>query len=810
MKLLSIIFISLLSFNIYSQQTNSQFLVTGSVYDAETHTPLQFVTITLQHITTNEIIGSITNKKGTFEFYVPEGKYNCIVESLSFKPFKINLIDVCQDYEVGIIELNQNFEELDEVEIVAKYKLVDYKFSKKVYHASKDISNVGGNAITVLENTPTIRIGEEGSITIRGASAQVLVDGKPYGGVKSNADILSLIPASSIKNIEILARSAKYDADGGGEIINIILKKGMNEGYNGTIDIHGGIPDNDGINTFLNYKSEKVNLYSTASFNHNVKLKDTKINQTFLDNNDQATGNFDEEIEEYRQKNSFLFSLGSDFKIDDKNTITASLLFSNSNKNYNSEFLMNDYQPIDHLIKTSNRDVKDHSDENYMETYINYTTKFNTKGHQLSFDINYNKSHAENETNIFDTEIFPSDTKDNKRYGKDEFVQNYFFQIDYTYPFKNNAKLELGHKTNIREYQNKFIASDYNPFSQLLNPIVGYSNKIDYNENIYSFYADYSKQSNNISFSLSLRTEITQTEITEDFENKEYNNNYTDFFPNALISYNFTNGNSISASFNRYIDRPEIYQLNPFNSFTNERFIRSGNPYLNPYYTNYFMIEYNHEMEKIFLNAAAFYSNSTDTFLNILEKTDKQTEDGFDIYHSYPVNNGNLNYTGIDLSLTYDPIKKIRLYGSITPFYSDLSDTFENQYDYANFIWYGRASIFYKMNNTLRFKVDYAYTSPTKTALTKIDKYQYTNFTASKDLFDNKATLTFKMSDVFHTRKAKYSSMEAESITHKDVEFRTRYLLTFTYRFNKASKRNANNRAKDIDKNIFEIKDKIE
>ena len=810
MKLLGIILISLLSLSIYSQQTDDQFLVTGSVYDAETHTPLQFVTISLQDISTNDIIGTITNKKGYFEFMVPRGKYNCIVESLSFSPFKINSLDVCQNYEVGVIELNQNFEELDEVEIIAKYKLVDYKFSKKVYYASKDIANVGGNAITVLENTPNIRISEEGSITIRGAGAQVLVNGKPYGGLKSNADILSLIPASSIKSVEILARSAKYDADGGGEVINIILKKGMNEGYNGTIDVYGGIPGNDGINTFLNYKSENVNLYSTVSFNHNVKIKDTEIHQTFLENNGQPTGNFEEEIEDYRQKNSLLFSLGSDFKIDKKNTITASLLFTNSNKNYNSEFLMNDYQPVDHLIKTTERDVKDNSDETYMESYINYTTKFNKEGHQLSFDINYSKSHSENETSIFDEVIFPNDTNDNKKYEKDESINNYFFQIDYTYPFNDNSKLDLGHKTNVRDYQNIFLASNYDPVSQLLNPIISFSNKIKYNEKIYSFYANYNKQLKNISFLVGLRTEISQIKFTEDFENKQYDNDYIDFFPNALFTYTFNNGNAISASYARYIDRPNISQLNPFNSFTDERFIRSGNPYLNPFYTNYFMVEYNHELEKLNLNTAVFYSNSTDTFLRVLEKTDKQTDDGFDIYHSYPINNGNLNYTGIDLSLTYNPIKKIRLYGSITPFHSDLSDTFENQYDYSDFRWYARASFYYSLNNTLRFKVDYAYRSPEKTALTEIDKYQYTNFTASKDLFDNKATLTFKMSDVFHTRKAKYSSTEASSVTYRDVEFRTRYLLTFTYRFNKASKRNANNRAKDIDKNIFEIKDPIQ
>jgi hypothetical protein len=809
MKLLYIFLFSLLTLSIYGQQTDNRFLVTGSVFDAETGTPLQFVTITLQDTTTKEIVGTITNKKGTFDFLVPQGKYNCIVESLSFKPFIINSIDVCQDYEVGVVELNQNIEELEEVEVVAKSKLMDYKFSKKVYHASKDISNVGGNAITVIENTPTVRISEEGKITIRGNSATVLVNGKPYGGQKTNADILSLIPANSIKNIEILTRSAKNDADGGGEILNILLKKGIVDGYNGTVEVHGGYPDNDGINTFLNYKSETVNLYTTASFNHNVELKNTNIHQTFLNSTQQAIGNFDETRDDYRQKNNVLFNIGSDFLINDKNTITASLLFTNANKNYDSEFVMNDYQPVDQLINSSLRDTKDHSDVSFFESFFNFTTKFNDKGHQLSLDMNFSKNRAENNTTILDEVVFPNVNTDKKAYKKDELVDTYYFQLDYNYTFKNKSKLTAGHKSNFRSYNNDFIANNFNLDSPLGTPIIGYENNVQYKENVYSFYMNFSQQHEKFSYSFGLRTEYTQTEINVDYENDQYNNNYNKFFPSATLAYTFENGNNLSTSFYRFIDRPSISELNPINSFVNQRFIRSGNPYLKPNYTNYIVVEFNQEFDKLFLNTAIYYSNSTDEIFDILEKTDKQTEDGFDIYHSYPINNGTLNYTGLELSVNYNPIKKIRFSGLISPYYSSFSDTFENRYDYDDFRWWGQVSFAYRMNNTLRFQVNYAYQSPSKTALTGVDKYQYTNFTASKDLFDNKATLTFKMSDVFHTRKANYTSTEANAITNREVLFKTRYLLTFTYRFNKASKRNANNRSKDINKDVFEIKEKL-
>ncbi len=809
MKWLITIFISLISLSIFSQQANEINHITGIVLDANTHTPLQFVTITLQDINTQEIIGDITNKNGVFELNIPNGKYHCIVGSLSFKSFIINILRVNQDIDIGTIELNQKVEKLDEIEILTKTKLIDYKFGKKVYNASKDIANVGGNAITVLENTPTVRVDGQGNIYIKGNKAQVLVNGKPYSGLKSNSDILSLIPASSINKVEVINQSAKYDAQGGGGIINLILKKRIKEGYSGTIEAHVGKPNNDGISTFLNYKTDKINIFSTASINHNVVNKNTDIQQIFLDNSQNPTGNFKENRDDYRERNSVLFNIGTDFYIDDKSTITTSLLFSSTNKNYGSKLLLDDFQPIDNLIKSSLRDDDDDSDESFLEAFINYTIKFNDDGHQLSANINYDKNSSKNNTSIFNHETYPNIDLYKQQYKKDEYADNYFLQIDYTLPFENNAKLEAGMKSNFRNYKNDFVTREFNETTQQYETILAFTNSINYDENVYGYYATFSKGYEKINYSVGLRTEIALTKIFEGTTQEEFTNQYTDFFPTTEIGYSFENKSSLLAFYGRSINRPTISQLNPFNSFTDERFIMIGNPFLNSSYTNFFLLEYYIELEKITLIPSIYHLNTTDNITDIIEKTGNQTNDGFDIYRRIPINNGTLNQTGAELILTYYPINKLRLNASVTPFFASLSNTRENQYDYDDFRWHTQLSANYRFNNTLRLKIDYMYQSPLKTAITEFGTYQYTNITASKNLLNSKATLTFKVQDVFNTRTGIYNSLEANTISKRITTFESRYLLSFTYRFNKASKRNAHNRSKDLDKNIFEIKDRV-
>ena len=210
--------------------------------------------------------------------------------------------------------------------------------------------------------------------------------------------------------------------------------------------------------------------------------------------------------------------------------------------------------------------------------------------------------------------------------------------------------------------------------------------------------------------------------------------------------------NFFSIGYARFIDRPTVSQLNPFNSFADERFILLGNPFLQPYYTNYFYLEYYHQFERLSLNTALFYSNSTDRIMNVLRNTGLQTPDGFDVYTRQPINNGTLNYTGLEFEATYNPTGKIRLYGIISPYYADLFDTLDGAYDFTNWVFYGNFRFLYQFTNTFRFNVDYTYQSAQKTAITELEDFQYVNLSLSNDLCSGRSTLTFRVNDVFYTR----------------------------------------------------------
>ena len=146
------------------------------------------------------------------------------------------------------------------------------------------------------------------------------------------------------------------------------------------------------------------------------------------------------------------------------------------------------------LLNRPSRKVDDNSDEGFLEAYFQYTTKFNKEGHQLSADIKYDNSLADNETDILNTETFPGSELTEQKYVKDESVDNFYIKADYAFPLKENSSFEAGFKANFRKYNNDFTSSNLNQTTLRFEPIEDFSSEIDYKENIYAFYANYSKQ----------------------------------------------------------------------------------------------------------------------------------------------------------------------------------------------------------------------------------------------------------------------------------------------------------------------------
>ena len=243
------------------QNNPSSFTITGKITDLQTGEALEYATIIFRNSSSNEIqFGCISSKNGKFSIEVEAGIYNASVEMLAYKTKKLNLTEVSRDFDLGEIGLELDTEILGEVQITATQKTVSIKPNKVIFNVSNDMSAAGNTATSVLNNIPSVSVDSEGNISLRGQqNVTVMINGKTSAMTKTEA--LKSLPAELIDRIEVISNpGAEFRADALG-IINILLKKGQDNGLNASTTLTGGYKGYYGALITLNHKSDKVNFF---------------------------------------------------------------------------------------------------------------------------------------------------------------------------------------------------------------------------------------------------------------------------------------------------------------------------------------------------------------------------------------------------------------------------------------------------------------------------------------------------------------------------------------------------------------------
>ena len=253
MKNFFFIILIILSFKSFSQRPPQDFKkinFKGKVIDLDTSQPLEYATISLKSLRNpNNIQGGITVSDGSFDFEVIPGRYFLTIEYISFEKFIKENIIIDKDTDIGTIELKINVEALENINLTAERTEVEIRLDKTVYNVGRDITVRGGSVADVLDNVPSVSVDIDGNVALRGNdNVRILINGKPSGLVGlSGPQGLQQIPAESIDKVEVITSpSARYESEGTGGILNIILKKDSMEGINGNIVVNGGLPKNLG------------------------------------------------------------------------------------------------------------------------------------------------------------------------------------------------------------------------------------------------------------------------------------------------------------------------------------------------------------------------------------------------------------------------------------------------------------------------------------------------------------------------------------------------------------------------------------
>lgn len=557
MKYLYFIVLVFLFQNLYSQHipSHSEGFVKGLVKDKNTDDPLQYATISIFNSDSALVTGTITAADGTFSLNIVPGYYYAVIQFISYKKYVINDVLISRQnrhVDLGIIGLEVEASDLEEVTVIGERSEMTINLDKKIFNVGKDLSNTGKTAIDILDNIPSVTVDLEGRVSLRGSdNIQILVDGKPSGLVNSsNTDALQTIQGSMIERIEVITNpSARYEAEGMAGIINIVLRKDAYKGLNGTFEATIGTPDHlsGGIN--LNYRKDKINYFLNYNARYNKRPGGRESYQRFT----SPDSSYATRIVEERTRSGFSHRIrgGMDYKINNSNTLSASLQYGFRDRESTTSILYSDFLlPSETLFREISRTDIELDDEREVEVSMNYEKLFSGKDHKFVVITQFMQDNEKENSSITNDTLNRSISF--QRSGTKQSEKNYLLQADYIYPFSRDGKFEAGVRGEFRSLSNPYsVESQIDDTTWVELP--EYTNHFDYIENIYAAYVQAGNKFGKISVQAGLRAELSDVTSKLYETNSNNQNTYFDIFPSVHTSYQFGKIHSAQLSYSTRI-----------------------------------------------------------------------------------------------------------------------------------------------------------------------------------------------------------------------------------------------------------------
>lgn len=612
--------------------------IKGVVIDGELGGPLEFVTVQVKAKGSDKILqGAVTGNDGTFNIAgLKKGEYVVTYTFLGYEEISkiITIKNNNQVLNMGEVTMEEDTNQLAEVEIVAEKPQMRFELDRKVFDATKDLAAEGGSVSDLLANIPSVEVDNEGSVSLRGnSSVTIWINGKASGLTADNqADILEMMPAESIKQVEVITNpSAKFSPEGTAGIINIILKDDRKPGYYGSVkvgaDTFGGYQASGNIN----YSSSKIDAY--ANLSHRSREMDgggiTKRQNT-LDNSFLNQTN-----ESERHNKNWFGRVGATWHITKSDDLALNMTGMSGGGDNEQKILYHSIDGQSNTVYTSDRNTLSDSDMKMYNVELNYRHKF-SENSDIDVMVSNNQWRMDG-MNIYQQSTSYTDpnktidpvyqTQKNKNRNKTWEVQ-----ADYTNKIGDIARIEAGYKGVFQRNESPVDTYSGTNATDIKQDQLLY-NRFFYNQDVHALYLTYGGKWNNFSYQAGVRGEYWKVDThsldyDQEFNGKPFTNfekDYFKLFPSAFISYALPKNNELQVNYTRRLRRPWGGQLNSFRNISDASNISFGNPELTPEYSHAFELNYIKNWESGHTLSLSGYYRATDDviqrirFLNVEE-----------------------------------------------------------------------------------------------------------------------------------------------------------------------------------------------
>lgn len=727
---------------LFKNQGFSQIKISGQIND-NNNKPIENIEIQLQNHDSIIVKSELTSLDGKFIIETEKGEFLLIIRQLGII-YHSQKMSVNQDTDIGVINITERNQQLEEIVIVSKKKLIERKMDRLVFNVENSISASGGDAIDALKVTPGITVNNDQVAMIGKSGMAVMVNDRiiQLRG-EDVVNYLKTLSSDDIKKIEVITTPpAKYDAEGNSGLINIVLKQGALNSWSNSIRsayIQTTYPSVSMGNTF-NYVKNKFNLRASVDgkIGNELVREKTEIvypeQKWITENNRKVAEDF------------FSIDVMTDYKLTENSKIGIQYILNNRKPNEIDNFIGNVFLKNGIAKILSNGNLNENNKNNSLNLHFHQT--IDTIGRKIGLEIDYVNYQSLKERNFLTKSFDINQNQSNLFSGLNDGSQKidiYSARIDIEHPNKW-INLSYGGKFTTTKTNNNVSFFDTTSGMPIID--LTQTDNFLYTENTQAAYINGNKSlSEKWSIQLGLRYEFTQT-LGESLSLSEKNETkYKQLFPTFYLQHIANENNIFNINYSKRINRPSFWEINPFKWYINQYTYAEGNPFLQPSFADNIELSYVYKSKLI---TTIFYQNTTNGFGQVPFVNENTLEQVFTRKNYY-------NATNIGVSEVYI-FNKYNWWQSQNVFYAfytkaNLQNLTFNLIPQESFAYYVATNNTFVLNKNKNFhaEVNFWYNSRVKSIIYDQENFYSLDFGLKYFLMNKNLQVSFIVNDVFKT-----------------------------------------------------------
>ena len=754
--------------------------LSGVIVDSLTLKPGEYFTVALKKDSL-VIKSAVSNDQGKFSFDgISQGKYKVIIGSVGYRS-KLLDINLKDDLNLGKIKVVSSGNELNEVSVSGSKPIIKQEPDRIIYDIQSDPESKVLSVLDMMRKVPLLSVDADDNVKLKGTgNYRILINGKPSGILtRDPKEFLKSMPAAGVQKIEVITTPpSKYESEGLAGIINIITSKKMENGYSGNVNVRNQFPGGPSGN--LNFTIKQGNfgasLYGGTGVWRVDGVKITDIRNSF----GTSTPSSLYSLGIQKTDNQWAWGGGEfSYEIDSLNLVTMEV---NPYGGYNEQNLGQHFDIKDGGVSSGyDLNSKTRYEWGGTDYTLNYQKGFkDKKEHLLTFSYKlFNSSEPQLNDVMFSNRLNYTGLnykQDNTSKSKEQTAQ-----IDYINPFKK-LTIEAGVKAILRNGESNFQYLNFNEAQQIYINDPSQSNVYTNDQNIFGVYNTYTLKLKDWTFKGGARLE--RTDVTGNFEstNSTVKSDYYNLIPSVSLNRTLKNSQSISLGFTQRIQRPGIWDLNPFVDKSRPNFEYFGNPNLKAALSNNFEMTYSN-FKKGSLNISLTYNFANNTQQQVYEYFAAENLTRITSY-----NIGKNKLLGTNANFNYPITGKWNLNASANLNYIWLEGMISGVLTKNNGVTgYANVNTSYKFEKNWKSSISVNYGAPDVMLQGKSNDSYYIALSGSKDIIKDKLIFSALVANPFQKYRAYRSYNEGVNFTQERIRenpFR-RFNLSMNWKFGK-------------------------